>query len=109
MLAFILLGSLDWLTTIVGIVYFGAVETNPFILNLAGTSLLGFTAVKLSTTLLVGLMFYQAERMLVATQDKSNRMFLFTRVTLRATYIAATLFLLIAVLNNLIVVARAAV
>ena len=109
MLAFILMGSLDWLTTIVGIVYFGAVETNPFVVNVAGASLLGFTAVKLSTTILVGLMFYQAERLLMKTPDKNNRTFTFTRITLRVAYIVAILVLLIAVLNNLIVVARVAV
>jgi hypothetical protein len=106
-LSLILMGSMDWLTTIIGIVYFGAVEGNLFLAEITRTSLLAFTAIKLSTTVIVGLLFYKAEKTLLRTQDKNSRSFRCTRIILRGTYIAATVFLLIAVLNNLIVVARA--
>jgi len=106
-LSFIMMGSMDWLTTIIGIVYFGAVEGNPFLTEITRTSLPAFTAIKLSTTVIVGLLFYKAEKTLLRTQDKNNRSFQYTRIILKGTYIAATMFLLIAVLNNLIVVARA--
>jgi Domain of unknown function (DUF5658) len=56
---FILMGSIDWLTTIIGIFYFGVVEANPFIANIASTSLPAFTTVKLATTIVVGLLFYR--------------------------------------------------
>ena len=98
---------MDWLTTIIGIFYFGAVEGNPFLAEIARTSLPAFTAIKLSTTIIVGLLFYKAEKTLLKTQDKNSRSFRCTRIILRGTYIAATVFLLIVVLNNLIVVARA--
>ena len=106
-LSFVLMGSMDWLTTIIGIVYFGAVEGNPFLAEITRTSLPAFTVIKLSTTIIVGLLFYKAEKTLLRTQDKNSRSFRYTRIMLRGTYIAATVFLLIAVLNNLIVVARA--
>ena len=106
-LSFILMGSMDWLTTIIGIVYFGAVEGNPFLAEIARISLPAFTAIKLSTTIVVGLLFYTAEKTLLRTQDKNSLSFRCTRIILRGAYIAATVFLLIAVLNNLIVVARA--
>jgi len=106
-LSFILMGSMDWLTTIIGIFYFGAVEGNPFLAEIARISLPAFTAIKLSTTIIVSLLFYTAEKTLLRTQDKNSRSFRCTRITLRGAYIAATVFLLIAVLNNLIVVARA--
>jgi hypothetical protein len=101
------MGSMDWLTTIIGIVYFGAVEGNPFLAEITRASLPVFTAIKLSTTIIVGLMFYKAEKTLLMTQDKNSRSFRWTRIILRGAYIAATVFLLIAVLNNLIVVASA--
>jgi Domain of unknown function (DUF5658) len=66
------MGSMDWLTTIIGIFYFGAVEANPFIANIANTSRPAFTTVKLSTTILVGLLFYQAKKLLQKTQDKKS-------------------------------------
>ena len=106
-LSFILMGSMDWLTTIIGIVYFGAVEGNPFLAEIARTSLPAFTAIKLSTTIVVGLLFYKAEKILLRTQDKNSLSFRCTRIILRGAYFSATVFLLIAVLNNLIVVARA--
>lgn len=107
-LALILMGSMDWLTTFIGIAYFGAVESNPFLAEITTKSLPAFTAVKLFTTLMVGLLFYNAEKMLLIVQDKNSRAFQVTRIMLRGSYIAATLLLLIAVLNNLLVVASAA-
>jgi hypothetical protein len=101
------MGSMDWLTTIIGIAYFGAVEGNPVLAEIARTSLPAFTAIKLFTTIIVGLLFYKAEKTLLRTQYQNSRSFRCTRIILRSAYIAATVFLLIAVLNNLIVVARA--
>ncbi len=101
------MGSMDWLTTIIGIVYFGAVEGNPFLTEITRTSLPAFTVIKLSTTIIVGLLFYKAEKTLLKTQDKNSQSFRCTRIILRGAYITATVFLLVAVVNNLIVVARA--
>jgi hypothetical protein len=98
---------MDWLTTIIGILYFGAVEGNPFIADVARTSLPAFTAIKLSIIMFAGLLFCMAERILLRTQDKNSRSFQCTRIILKGAYIAATVLLLIAVLNNLIVFAMA--
>jgi hypothetical protein len=106
-LSLVLMGSMDWLTTIIGIVYFGAVEGNPFLADIVRTSLPAFTAIKLSTTVIVGLMFYKAEKTLLRTQDKSTTSFRYARIMLRGAYIIATTLLLAAVLNNLFVVAKA--
>ncbi|MCJ7559797.1 DUF5658 family protein [Candidatus Bathyarchaeota archaeon] len=103
----VLMGSMDWLTTIIGIFYFGAVEVNPFFADITRTNLVAFTAIKLATTIFVGLLFYQAEKTLLRTQDKNRRSFLCARITLRGAYIITTAVLLIAVLNNLIVVVKA--
>jgi hypothetical protein len=106
-LSLILMGSMDWLTTVVGIVFFGAVEGNPFLADITQTSLLMFTVIKLSTTVMVGLLFYKAEKTLLGTSDKTTRSFKCARIILRIAYIAATGLLLSAVLNNLIVVVNA--
>jgi hypothetical protein len=106
-LSFILLGSMDWLTTIVGIAYFGAVEGNPFMADITRISLPVFTVIKLSTTIMVGLLFYKAEKTLLRTSDKNTRSFKFTSLILKVAYIIAMVILLFAVLNNLIVVVNA--
>jgi hypothetical protein len=103
----VLMGTMDWLTTIIGIAYFGAVESNPFMAGLTSTSLITFTAVKLTTTLLVALLFYKAEKTLLVTTDKTSLSFTLARIVLRAAYIIATALLLVAVVNNLIIVAQA--
>lgn len=98
---------MDWLTTIIGIAYFGAVESNPFMAGLTNTSLITFTAVKLTTTMLMALLFYKAEKTLQVAPNKTSRTFMLTRVTLRVAYIVTTALLLAAVVNNLLVVAHA--
>ncbi len=106
-LAFILVGSMDWLTTVIGIFYFGAIEANPVMSSIAMTNLPLFTAIKFATTLVVGLMFYQAEKNLRTTQNKESKSFRLTKAGLRITYIAAIGFLSMVVLNNIIVVFNA--
>ena len=101
------MGSMDWLTTIIGIVYFGAVEGNPFLADITRTSLPAFTAIKLSTTVMVALLFYTAEKTLLRTPDKNAQSFKCARMILRAAYIITTALLLIAVINNLLVVVKA--
>jgi hypothetical protein len=106
-LALVLVGSMDWLTTVIGIVYFGAVEGNPFLANITQTSLPAFTAIKLSTTLIVGLLFYNADKMLQRYSDHYTRSFRCARTVLRIAYIIVLALLIVAVLNNLSVVAKA--
>ena len=103
-LALIVIGIVDWLTTTFGIFFFKAVESNPFISGVAGTSLPTFTILKLSVALFAGLLFYQGDRILLRTTDKSTQSFKCTRTMLNGACIAATIFLSIAVLNNLVVI-----
>ena len=97
---------MDWLTTIIAIVYFGAVEVNPFFADITRTNLVAFTAIKLTTTIFVGLLYYLGEKMLLRLKDKNSKSFLCARITLREGYVITTAVLLITILNNLIVVAK---
>ena len=101
----IIMGSMDWLTTIIGIVYFGAVEGNPFLSEIARTNLPVYTAIKLSTAVFVGFLFYQAEKTLSRAQDKNSKGFAWTRQLIKVAYVGSAVFLLIAVLNNIVNVA----
>jgi hypothetical protein len=106
-LALVLMGLMDWLTTTLGISYCGAVESNPFIAGVAGSNLPAFTVIKLSATLFAALLFYQGERLLSGTQDKTKLSFKYARTMLRGACIGATVFLLAAVVNNLVIVVNA--
>ena len=102
----ILMGYMDWLTTIIGIFYFGAVEANPFFVEMTRTNLVAFTAVKLMTTIFVGLLYYLGERMLLRLKDRKSGSFLCARIILRAGFVVTTVILLSAILNNIIVIGR---
>ena len=106
-LTLVLMGSIDWLTTVIGIVYFGAVEGNPFLAGIARTSLPAFTAIKLSTTIIIGVLFYNAEKILPRSPDKSAWSYRCARIVLRIGYVVAMALLLAAVVNNLLVVVKA--
>jgi hypothetical protein len=101
------MGYVDWLTTIIGIVYFGAVEVNPLFAELTRTNLVAFTATKLVTTVFVGLLYYLGERMLQRLRDTNSESFPYVRITLRGGFAVAAMVLLMTILNNLIVVAKA--
>jgi hypothetical protein len=103
----VLMGSMDWLTTLVGILYFGAVESNPFLSEIARTNLPAFTAIKLGTAFFTAFLFYQAEKTLDRAPNKHSRAFVGVRYLLRGAYIASIIFLFVAVLNNLLTVAAA--
>ena len=102
------MGSMDWLTTVIGIVYFGAVESNPFLSEIARTNLPVFTAIKLGTAFFVAFLFNLAERTLNRAPDKSGSGFASLRYLLKAAYVASISFLLFAVVNNVMVVVSAA-
>jgi hypothetical protein len=101
----ILMGSMDWLTTIIGIVYFGAAETNPFLAGLASRNLPAFTAIKLGTAVFVGFLFYQADKMLNRAENRNSKGFVLTRFLLKGAYLASAIFLAFAVLNNVLTAA----
>lgn len=100
-----LLGSIDWLTTIIGITYFGAVESNPFIADLAHENLLAFSVIKLGTAFFSSFLFFQAEKIMNRTEIKNSRRFALTRCLLRGAYVASLIVLLVAVVNNVLTVA----
>lgn len=100
------MGSMDWLTTTIGILYFGAVECNPFLAGLTQTNLSGFTALKLAVTVAVGFMFYRAEKIFSKVQDINSRSFKFVRYVLEAAYVGSIVVLFVAVLNNMIIVIK---
>lgn len=106
-LALVLMGTLDLLTTVIGISHCGAIEANPVLSSTAMTNLPLFTTIKLVTTLVVGVLFYQAQKNLQSMQNKERMSFKLTKVTVRIAYVAMLAFLSLVVLNNLAVVLNA--
>lgn len=107
-LLIVLLGTIDCITTIVGIVYFGAAEQNPVMSGVVSSSLGIFTLLKMGTTLVIGLIFYQADKILMKTPDKNSKGFVWTNRLLKTSFVGVAAFFSIVVLNNIIVLMNAA-
>jgi hypothetical protein len=100
----ILIGTLDLLTTIVGIVFFGATENNPLLANFTQTNMLLFSALKLTAVTITGLLFYKAE-----TKTKlSNEISPSLKKLVNSGYIICLFALSAVVLNNFSVIAQLA-
>ena len=56
----ILMGLFDWLTTVTGVLFFGAIEVNPLFSEITKTNMILFSAIKLSAITLAGFAFYKA-------------------------------------------------
>lgn len=56
----IMIGLMDWLTTVVGITFFGATEANPLLAGLANSNMIVMSVIKLAAVTATGLAFYKA-------------------------------------------------
>jgi hypothetical protein len=97
----ILLGFLDWLTTITGVLCFGAVEINPLLAGLTKENILAFSSIKLSIVVFVGFLFYKAEKIGKMLEGNSHM----GKRFLQSGYVASLMTLMVAVTNNIITVA----
>jgi hypothetical protein len=96
----VLVGFFDWLTTIVGVAFFGASETNPLLFGLLSLNMVLFSAVKLFAVVAGGLAFYKAVGIsTILNQGLTKR---FVDVGYLLTFIALTAV----VINNLSVVLK---
>jgi hypothetical protein len=100
--AIILLGVLDYLTTVTGLFFFGASEVNPLLSGLIKSSMLLFSIAKLSAVALVGLAFYKA----VAICESRTNDWKFTKRFLYGGYSLTFLTLTAIVANNAITIFR---
>ena len=102
----ILLGSIDCITTVIGVMYFGASEINPLMIGIVNSSIAGFLALKISATLLIAFTYIYAKRTLNKAIDKSTKAFKVSNKVMKGAYVGLMIFLLVTVINNLIVIIR---
>jgi hypothetical protein len=96
------MGFLDWLTTVLGVLYFGAMEINPLFAGIIGSNILVFSGIKLSTAVLIGFLFYKGY-----TIGKMPGINLHLgKLFLGSGYFASLMALTVVVANNIIAVVR---
>ena len=93
--ALVLIGLSDWVTTIIGVTFFGAQETNPLLMGLVNSNMVLFSAVKLCAVVGAGLAFYKAVGLSKGLNWNVTNRFL------DVSYSVAFLFLSGVVMNNL--------
>jgi hypothetical protein len=99
----ILMGSIDCLTTVIGVLYFGAAEMNPLMTGIVSTNIVAFLALKISATFLIGFTYILAKRSLNRTLNKESKSFKYSNRLMRVAYTGLMIFLFIVILNNLII------
>lgn len=99
----IFMGSMDCLTTVIGTMFFQTQELNPVLSGLVRSDLSAFVFVKLSVTVVVGLIFILAQKTLNRASDKTSTQFKIAMKVLKAAYLAIVLSLAIVVTNNILV------
>jgi hypothetical protein len=96
------MGFLDWLTTVLGILYFGAVEINPLFAGIIDSTILVYSGIKLSTAILIGFLFYKGYAIEKTLGINAHLGKLFTE----SGYFVSLMALTVVVANNIIAVAR---
>ena len=94
------MGFLDWVTTVLGVLCFGAVETNPLFAGIIDSNILVYSGIKLSTAILIGFLFYKGyaiEKTLGITSHFGTRF-------LESGYYVSLMALTAVVTNNVIAV-----
>ncbi len=96
----IILGILDWLTTVIGIFFCGATEANPLLSGLTQSSMLLFSVVKFSALLLGGFAFYKAS----AISESATGDWQFPQKITFGAYSLTSLILAAVVTSNMITI-----
>ncbi|MCX8153985.1 MAG: DUF5658 family protein [Candidatus Bathyarchaeota archaeon] len=96
----ILLGIIDWATTVLGVHYLGAVELNPLFAGVINSNILVYSIIKIVAALLIGFLFYKGYVMAEGLDSCSNLGKLF----LRSGYLTSFTALTAVVANNIIAI-----
>ncbi len=94
-----LMGYLDWLTTVTGVLFRGGIELNPLLSGLTQSSMMLFSATKLTAVSFAGFAAYEAADI---TKNAKNWRFLNKFVTGGISLTVLALGVVVA--NNLIIV-----
>ncbi len=99
----IFIGSIDCLTTVIGVVYYGAAELNPFLTGIVNTNIWAFLALKLSATFLIGFTYILANWLLNNADNKVTKSFQYSSKLLKIVFSGLVVFLVVVVANNLLI------
>jgi hypothetical protein len=95
----LIIGLMDWVTTVIGLTFFGASEANPLLSGLSLSNILLFSFVKLFAVTITGLALYKAASISLASSDGWR----FSKGVVKGGYALTSLILSFVVANNFLV------
>jgi hypothetical protein len=102
-LLLIVMGTLDCLTTVIGVLYFGASEINPVMAGIVSTNLGAFLVIKLSATMIAASSFLFANKILMQVKNKNTKTFTYSSNLIKIATASLLVFIIIVVTNNMLV------
>ena len=105
-LLIMLMGTLDCVTTVMGVVYSGDKELNPVLAGVVSSDVGAFLAVKIGVTVLMAFTYVFARKLLMRLPNVNGRNLSFSFKILASAYGGIIAFLALAVANNLLILIR---
>ena len=102
----VIMGIIDCVTTVIGILYHGDTELNPLMTGIVNTNIGAFLVVKLTATMIAALSFVIANKTLMKTQNKGTKTFIYSSKLIKIASVGVLVFLAIVITNNLLVLFR---
>lgn len=100
------MGTIDCVTTIIGVVYAGAKELNPAMAGIVSTNVGAFLVIKISATIFIAATYIIAKKILMRLPNKNGKAFHYSFRILTFVYAGLIGFLALAVANNLFILIR---
>jgi hypothetical protein len=97
----VLMGTIDCVTTVIGVMFSGASEANPIMAGIISSNIDAFMVIKIVATAFTAFTYLYANKLLTKSSNKAAISFKFSRNLLNIGYIGIIGFLSLVVANNL--------
>jgi Domain of unknown function (DUF5658) len=98
------LGSIDCLTTVIGIMNSKTYELNPLMAAIIGTGIGTFVVVKIAATTFIASTYILANQTLLKAHNKDGKCFKYSSKLIKASCIGIITFLVVVIVNNLLII-----
>ena len=97
----VLMGIIDCVTTVIGVMFSGASEANPIMSGIVSSNIDAFMVIKIVATAFTAFTYLYANKLLMKSSNKAAKSFKVSRNLLNICYIGIIGFLFVVITNNL--------
>ncbi len=99
----LIMGTMDCVTTVLGVSFFGATEANPILVDVVNYNAAIFTVLKLTATFCIAGTYILAKRTLDRTVNQNTPSYRCSNLFVKAAYAGIVFFMLAVLVNNFLV------